>query len=414
MENRPVSPLTEQFSNLKDPRIDRTKRHKLIDIVTIAICAVVCGADTCVDVELFGKSKKEWLSGILDLPNGIPSHDTFGRVFAMLDAKQFEAGFIEWVRRVSNVTQGQIVAIDGKTVRRSHDKRIGKGAIHMVSAWASAHRMILGQTKVDAKSNEITAIPELLRVLEVPGCIVTIDAMGCQKEIAQTITGQGADYVLALKENQPQLYQDVKDTFNLARQAEFSSIPHDFHETLEKSHGRIETGRCWTISDPDLISYLDDRRQWKKLNSIAMVESRREVDGKVSVESRFYISSLPGDSGVMLNAVRGHWGIENSVHWVLDIAFREDESRVRKGDAAENLSVLRRMTLNMLKHETTSKGGIAAKRKRAGWDTEYLLKVLAQSDAIALGPKPTERLDHLVGPASACMPFMPPCEPRRK
>ena len=378
MDATPIASLTEQFSKLKDPRVDRTKRHKLIDVVVIAICAVIGGADTWADVELFGKSKKDWLSGLIELPNGIPSHDTFGRVFAMLDSEQFQECFVDWVRAVSEVTGGQLVAIDGKTVRRSHDRFIGKGAIHMVSAWASENHLVLGQTKVDERSNEITAIPELLRVLDVSGCIVTIDAMGCQKEIALTITDRGADYVLALKENQPQLHEDVREIFDHARRTGFADLDHDFCETVNKGHGRIETRRCWAVSDPDYISYVNDSQEWHRLTSMVMVESERLVDGKTTRQVRYYISSLPNRAETLLATVRGHWGVENSVHWVLDVAFREDDSRVRKGNAPENLAVLRRIALNMLKAETTSKGGIAAKRKRAGWDNDYLRKVLAQ------------------------------------
>ena len=378
MDDTSIASLTERFSKLKDPRVDRTKRHKLIDVVVIAICAVIGGADTWADMELFGKSKEDWLSRLIELPNGIPSHDTFGRVFAMLDAEQFQECFVDWVRAVSEVTDGQLVAIDGKTVRRSHDRFIGKAAIHMVSAWASENHLVLGQTKVDERSNETTAIPELLRVLDVSGCIVTIDAMGCQKEIASTITDRGADYVLALKENQPQLHEDVREMFDHARRTGFADLDHDFCETVNKGHGRIETRRCWAVSDSDYISYVNDRREWHGLTSMVMVESERLVDGKTTRQIRYYISSLPNRAETLLAATRGHWGIENSVHWVLDIAFREDDSRVRKGNAPENLAVLRRMALNMLKAETTSKGGIAAKRKRAGWDSDYLLKVLAQ------------------------------------
>ena len=327
---------------------------------------------------MFGKAKKDWFSRLLELPNGIPSHDTFGRVFARLDPVQFEECFEEWVHAVNDVTGGQVVAIDGKTLRRSHDGVAGKSAIHMVSAWASVNRLILGQTKVDERSNEITAIPELLSTLDVSGCTVTIDAMGCQKDIATTIIDQGADYVLALKENQPQLHQDVTDTFEQARQTGFDYLDHDFHETVNKGHGRIETRRCWSVSDPDHLSYINDRNEWTKLTSVVMIESERIEDGKTSIQARYYISSLPNDARVLLASVRTHWGIENSVHWVLDVAFGEDDSRVRQGNAAQNLSVLRRMALNMLKRETTSQGGVAAKRKRAGWDEDYLLLVLAQ------------------------------------
>lgn len=377
MEESPVASISEHLSNLDDPRGGQGKRHKLIDIITITICGVICGADSWVDIELFGNSKQDWLSKFLELPHGIPSHDTFGKVFAIVDAEKFQGCFMDWVRAVSEITKGQLIAIDGKSLRRSHDRFIGKAAIHLVSAWASANHLVVGQTKVDDRSNEITAIPELLKVLEVSGCIVTIDAMGCHKEIAKTIVDQGADYVLALKKNQGQLYEDVKELFEYERKEGFEDVDYDYHQTLNKGHGRIETRQCWAISDPDHLGYLDEDNKWKKLRSIMMVEAERAIGEHTEVESRYYISSLPNDARALLEATRGHWGIENCVHWVLDIAFREDESRVRIGNAAENLGTVRRMALNLLKHETTSKGGTAAKRKRAGWDEDYLLKVLS-------------------------------------
>jgi predicted transposase YbfD/YdcC len=373
-----VGTLSESFSGIDDPRTNRGKRHDLMDIISIAVCAIICGAEGWADVELFAKCKYDWLKGFLSLSNGIPSHDTFGRVFSRIDPKQFQNCFTEWVKGISELTQGQVIAIDGKTLRRSHDKSSAKAAIHMVSAWATENSLVLGQTKVEAKSNEITAIPHLLKMLEVSGCIVTIDAMGCQKEIAKTIIERGAYYVLSLKKNQPQLHRDVSDTFAYAREDGFSSIAHDFHETVEKNHGRIEKRRCWTISEPDYLNYLNEGGQWKNLVSIGMVEAHRSVDGKTSVETRFYISSLPGDAKELLAATRGHWGIENSLHWVLDISFSEDESRVRTGNAAENLALLRHMALNLLKQDTTAKASIKGKRKRAGWDSDYLLAVISQ------------------------------------
>ena len=312
---------------LEDHRIDRTKRHNLTDIIAIAICAVVCGADSWVDMEVFGKSRRKWLSGFLELSNAIPSHDTFGRVFSMLDAESFQNCFVEWVRSVSDMTEGQIVSIDGKSVRRSHDSRAGRSAIHMVNAWASANRLVLGQVRVDDKSNEITAIPKLLRMLELSGCIVTIDSMGCQKEIAGTITEGGADYALALKRNQSQLHDDVAEMFEYGRQTDFADMDSDWFETVEKGHGRVETRRCTTVSSPEFIAYLNEGERWSNLSSVAMVESERDICGNVSSQTRYYISSPSGDAERMLEA----WEVENSVHWVLDVSFGEDVSRSGEG-----------------------------------------------------------------------------------
>lgn len=376
MDAAKPSSIVEHFSILRDPRIDRTKRHKLLDIVAIAICAVVCGADSWVDVELFGKSKKDWLSKFLELPGGIPSHDTFSDLFNRLDAEQFQECFISWVQAVQEVTKGRVLAIDGKTLRRSHDKAQGKGPIHMVSAWSAANRLVLGQVKVDDKSNEITAIPELLRILDITGCIVTIDAMGCQREIARTIVQQGGDYILAVKDNQKTLHDDIRDLFDTPDSNSLAQGRHDYAETVHKGHGRIETRQCWTISDPDSVEYLQSHASWDGLQSVAKVTAHRQIGAETSKETRYFITSLPGDAARLLQSIREHWGIENSVHWVLDIAFREDESRVRKGNGPQNFAVLRHIALNLLKQERTSKGGVKARRLRAGWDEHYLIKVL--------------------------------------
>ena len=375
MDDLSTIKLLERFSQIEDPRDHRAKRHSLRDIIAIAICAVISGAESWVGVEEYGKAKLDFFERLLDLPNGIPSHDTFGRVFARLDPERFQRLFSEWAAETAELIEGEAVAIDGKTLRRSRDKANGKNAIHVVSAWAGRNRMILGQRKVDGRSNEITAIPELLDDLDVSGCVVTIDAMGCQKEVAAKIVDKGGDYALALKRNQRLLRSDVDAMFSGIGGGS-SDPPFDYCETVNKNHGRVETRRCWSVSDPDWIGYFNDRGEWPNLRSVAMVESERLIAGERDRGVRYYISSLPEDAARTLSAVRAHWGIENSVHWVLDVAFREDDCRVRCGNAAENFSTLRRMALNMLKRETTAKGGVAVRRQRAGWDNDYLLTVI--------------------------------------
>jgi predicted transposase YbfD/YdcC len=377
MAGNPIASIEHHFAGLDDPRIDRSKLHKLLDIVVISICAIICGADDWVAVEMFGNAKHEGLKEFLELPNGIPSHDTFGRVFGALDPEQFQSSFLNWMSAVSEVTQGQVVALDGKTLRRSHDKTLGKKAIVMVSAWATANGLVLGQRKVDEKSNEITAIPELLQALEISSCIITIDAMGCQKEIAADIVDQDADYILSLKENHGNLYADVELLFDDLEESQFTAYEYDYERTINKGHGRIETRQCWTISDPEVLRYLRGTEEWEKLASVVKVQAERRTLEKTTVEIRYYLASLEGNARRILDSTRAHWGIENSLHWVLDIAFREDECRVRKGFGAQNLATLRHIAVNLLKQEKTVKAGVKSKRLRAGWDEDYLLKVLS-------------------------------------
>ncbi len=361
------------FANMQDPRMDRTKRHKLVDILFIAVAAVIAGADTFVEVQEYGKVKHQWLKGFLELPHGIASHDTFGRVFSAIDPQQFKECFLKWIRTIAKAIGGEVIALDGKTARHSFDRTNGKSAIHVVSAWSSENRIILGQVKVDEKSNEITAIPELLSVLEIQNCVITIDAMGCQRAIAEMIQAKGADYVLALKGNQGTLREDVELFFEDAEEHDFRDTDHDYYRTFDKDHGRIERREYWSVSDLD---WLEQRQQWTGLRTIGMVRSHRIVDGEKTVETRHFISSLGCNAEQFGHAVRQHWGIENSLHWVLDIAFREDESRIRKGHAAENFGMLRHIALNLLKNDKLSKIGTSAKRKKAGWDNDYLLQIL--------------------------------------
>ncbi len=374
MKLRPKITLTDHFAELTDPRIDRTKEHKLIDIVTIAICAVICGADTWVGIETYGQAKYKWLKQFLELPNGIPSHDTFSRVFARLDSQEFQSCFLNWVKSISQLIPGEVISIDGKTLRHSYDTESNKQAIHLVSAWASEQKLVLGQRKVDEKSNEITAIPELIKVLELSGCLVTIDAMGTQKDIAKLIIAKGADYCLALKGNQGNIHQDVEQLFKQALSQQWQNIDHSFFETVEKGHGRIEKRRYWTMGN---VEFLIDSDKWVGLESIGMVESERIVSGETTSEIRYYLNSFSSNAKVFAHAVRSHWGVENCLHWVLDIGFREDDCRIRKDNAPENFALLRHIALNLLSQEKTAKIGIQNKRLQAAWDNDYLTRVLS-------------------------------------
>jgi predicted transposase YbfD/YdcC len=376
MAASPGAPIIAHFATLTDPRVERTKEHHLLDILTIALCAIISGADEWVAMEAYGNAKREWFDTFLVLPSGIPSHDTFGRVFAALDPDQFQRCFLAWVQSAVLLTDGEVIACDGKLVRRSHDRGAGKAAVHMVSAWASENRLVLGQVAVEEKSNEITAIPALLNLLMLKGCIVTIDAMGCQTAIARTIIDREADYVLALKENRETLYHEVVHLFADAEETGGADYEMDHAQTVDGGHGRVEIRRYRTISDPVTLAHLDPDREWAGLRSIGMVEAERREKDKISRERRYYLTSL-GHAATFGRAVRAHWGIENGLHWVLDIAFREDEGRARQGASAANLVVLRHIALNLLKNEQTAKVGIKNKRLKAGWDERYLLKVIA-------------------------------------
>lgn len=361
--------LQAYFSDLPDPRDAWKCDHRLQDIVMIAICAVIADAESWEDIALFGEVKQDWLKQWLELPNGIPSHDTFERVFRKLNPEAFEARFMKWVEAVFAVTEGQVVAIDGKTVCGSKGGS-GKSALHLVSAWASANGISLGQRKVKAKSNEITAIPDLLELLRLKGCIVTIDAMGCQTDIAEKIVAQEADYVLAVKKNQGQLYQHLEATFAWLADERNPHARFDYAETVERGHGRIEQRQCWAVAD-----FAAQTEGWVGCETLVRLVCRRELKGKVEQETRYYISSLPPRASLLLGCIRAHWSIENSFHWVLDAVFMEDRARTRNANGAENLALLRRIALNLVKKHP-AKGSLKGKRHRAAWNDNFLLQVL--------------------------------------
>jgi predicted transposase YbfD/YdcC len=365
--------LISEFSKINDPRLDRQKLHKLIDILAITVCAVICGANTWNDIEQYGQSKHDWLETFLELPNGIPSHDTIRRVFIIIDPKEFRTAFINWVDSIRQRLPETVVAVDGKTLRRSHDKTNGKSAIHMVSAWASDTNMVLGQLKTDEKSNEIKAIPALLDLLDISGTTVTIDAMGCQKKIAEKIIDKDADYAFALKKNHGDLYDDVELFFQSLKKAKPEELPRSYFESVEGDHGRVEIRRHWVISDTD---WIEDKALWKGLEGIGMVERERHIKDHISCETSYYLISKKWDAEAFAKRVRAHWGIENKLHWVLDVAFREDECRKRAGNAAENFAMVRHIATNLLKQENSMKKSINVKRLQAGWDNFYLMKVL--------------------------------------
>lgn len=374
MQNSPTScSLQAALATITDPREQSLTEHRLIDILLIAVCCLLCGGQSFTHMEQFGHAKRGWLRTFLELPNGIPSHDTFRRVFLLLAPQSFADVFLRWTQSLRSAVGAEVVALDGKTLRRSFDRAKGRGPLHLVSAWAAANRLVLGQLATVEKSNEITAVPELLRTLELAGCIVTVDALNCQKNIAKEISEADADYVLALKGNHGTAYEEVKTFLEDARQRRFAGVAHDFVETVDKEHGRLEIRRYW-ISEQ--IHWFADRPQWEKLRTVAMVEAERHIGSHVSVERRFYLCSLPPDAKLLAHAVRSHWGIENQLHWVLDVQMGEDQCRVRTGHAAENLATLRRIALNLQRRDKRPALSIKSKQLKASWDHAYLQSLL--------------------------------------
>jgi len=372
----PIS-FMDHFSKLPDPRVDRTKLHRLLDILVITLCAVISGAEGWSDIAQYGLARQDWLETFLELPHGIPSEDTFSRVFARLDSEAFGRCFAEWTRSIKKATGAQVVSIDGKSLRHSFYTATGKASIQMVSAWANESRLVLAQQKVDAKSNEIKAIPALLDLLDLEGCIVTIDAMGTQKDIAEQIIAKKADYVLALKGNQGHAHEEVAHFFKTGLQKGFKEIKVHTHETVDYDHGRTEKRRYYQV---DQINWLLAKDDWSGLASIGMMQTERTVKGETSRETHYYLSSLPAEVRRFGKAVRAHWSIENNLHWQLDLSFDEDSSRIRKDRAPENLATVRHIALNMLQQDKTLKRGIKAKRLQAAWDSKYLTTVLTQEN----------------------------------
>jgi predicted transposase YbfD/YdcC len=371
--SNPALAIQTHFADLQDPRMERTRLHHLMDIVVIAICAVICGADGWEDIAKYGRGKKAWLQTFLELPNGIPSHDTFRRVFCLLDPAAFQECFQRWIDALSAGLGLKRIAIDGKTMRRSFDRAAGKAALHLVSAWATEQHLVLGQVAVESKSNEITAIPKLLELLDVSGAMVSIDAMGCQKEIAAKIREAGGDYVLSVKDNQPHLLEDIQACFAQGLDTDFAGMEHSYHEEKYRGHGRAERHCVYTIVNP---SGIRDQAFWKDLKAITLVCSERQELGKEKTEEvRYYIGSRAAKAKTYANCVRSHWGIENGLHWVLDVCFDEDQCRMRTDHSAENMALLRRLALCLLKKHGRA-GSIRGKRLQSGWNDDFLLEVL--------------------------------------
>lgn len=363
--------LKECFAELPDPRVVERTSHSLVDILFLTLCAVICGMDDWESIEVWGEVRLDWLRQFVPLENGIPSHDTIARVFAALDSRQFQASFLRWMSSLCPSLEGQIVAIDGKTARGSHDRSIGKRAIHMVSAFVCGHGITLGQWKTEEKSNEITAIPELINVLELKGATVTLDAMGCQKDIAQAIVDKDAHYVMGLKGNQGTLSQRVKDFFDQTQWRNYEGFSNWGVRSQESGHGRIDSRRCVALPCDDW----EDIEAWAGLKSVVMIESIRQTDNGVSSEKRYYISSLEPDSKKLAHAIRSHWEVENRLHWCLDVTFGEDANRTRKDHAPENLNIMRKITMNILRLSPV-KRSIVKKRLRAALNNDYLAEIM--------------------------------------
>jgi predicted transposase YbfD/YdcC len=378
MSHEAIATLQEHFSSVEEPRVEYLVTHNLLEVIVIAICAVICGANDWVAVVHWAETKEHWLKQHLKLEHGIPSHDTFRRLFLCLNPEQFQHSFMSWINHVFKVTGGQVIAIDGKEMHGSKSAKLGRKAIDMVSAWATTNQLVLGQQKVDEKSNEITAIPKLLKLLNLEGCLVTIDAMGCQTEIAQQIVNQGGSYLLAVKENQGHLYQDIEFLFTCAHQHEFKGIDSDYAVDISSGHGRIEKRECWLIDDGAQLDFIRNRQAWAGLKTIVMIRSQRQEGDKVTIKERYFISNLVADAQQLLSAKRSHWGIENQLHWTIDVAFQEDKHQLA-GNGAANFAVLRHIATSLLKQEKSAKCGIANKRLLAAWDEGYLLKVLQPS-----------------------------------
>lgn len=367
------------FQNLKDPRIDRSKDHLLIDIIAISILAVISGADGWTAIETYGKAKEQWLKTFLELPNGIPSHDTISRVFQRLNPEEFATSFSSWIDLIVQKLGVEIISIDGKTLKQSYDRNNFQKALHIVSAWANNNKLVLGQKKVNSKSNEITAIPALLESIDIAENIVTIDAMGTQKEIANQIINKRANYILALKGNQSKLHQQVKEWFEQAKNNNFSGIEYSCHEQVESGHHRIEKRQVYSVPITALPP-LHNQNKWQGLKTVIMVVSERQLWNKTTNEVKFYRSSLISNAQLLSHGIRSHWGIENTLHWSLDVTFSEDKSRIRKDNAPENFALLRKLALNLLNQEKTTKASNKMKRYRAAMDNNYLLKILQASE----------------------------------